>query len=260
MPQDLSPTEKHALLFIGALIFIGLLLPHIAQPEDYHRFADHREWLGIPHAADVLSNVIFMAAGVLGLLRMRSPHAASITRKVTIPLGVFFSGLILTGLGSAYYHWAPDSRTILFDRLPMVIAFAGIIGAFLSQRISVRVGMVGMAVSLLAGVAGLALSIVNGSLALYLVLQFGGLVGLVVGLLLTHDANDPFPWWGLVNWYVLAKFFEIGDHFFWDMTQHLVSGHTLKHLAAGMAGMVLLNALRARARRRRGPAPLLIAD
>lgn len=260
MPQDLSPTEKYALIFIGALIVIGLLLPHIAQPEHYHRFADHREWLGIPHAADVLSNLVFVAAGVLGLLRMRSPQAALPTHKVTIPLAVFFTGLVLTGAGSAYYHWSPDSHTILFDRLPMVIAFAGVIGTFLSQRISVRVGMVGMTISLLAGVTGLAISLVNGSLALYLVLQFGGLAGLVVGLLLTHDADDPFPWWGLVGWYVLAKFFEIGDHFFWDMTQHLLSGHTLKHLAAGMAGMVLLNAMRARVRHRRRPAPLLLAD
>ncbi len=260
MPKDLSRTEKYALLFIGALIFIGLLLPHIGQPEEYHRFADHREWLGIPHAADVMSNIVFVAVGLLGLLRMQTRNAAAATEKVRIPLTVFFTGLVLTGIGSSYYHWAPDSHTILFDRLPMVIAFAGVIGTFLSQRISVRVGMVGMTISLLAGITGLAISLVNGSLALYLVLQFGGLAGLVVGLLLTHDADDPFPWWGLVGWYVLAKFFEIGDHFFWDMTQHLLSGHTLKHLAAGMAGMVLLNAMRARVRHRRRPAPLLLAD
>jgi hypothetical protein len=238
MPIGLTTKEKLALLFIVCLIAVGLLLPHISQPEAYHHFADQRACLGIPHFFDVASNLIFTLAGAIGLCRLKSDAAEWTSAR--LPLGVFFVGLLLTGPGSAYYHWAPDSQTLLWDRLPMVIAFAGVIGAFLTQRISPRLGNLGLVTSFIVGGAGLVASVVTGNLALYLTLQFGGLLGLVAGLLLAKNLTDPLPWWTLIGWYAVAKVLELGDRFVWDFTHQWVSGHTLKHLAAGMAGVVVL--------------------
>jgi hypothetical protein len=236
-----SKAEIYTLSFIAVLIGVGLLLPSIAQPEHYHAFADQRAWLGIPHFADVASNIIFTIAGLLGLLRLR--HATPLWLVSKPMLGVFFFGLMMTGPGSAYYHWMPNTSTLFWDRLPMVIAFAGVIGTFLAQRISCRVGQIGCMVGLLMGGAGLASSVLTGNLALYLMLQFGGLLGIVAGLLLAKNSSDPLPWWQLIGWYVVAKALEMGDVLVWDLTGHLVSGHTLKHLAAGMAGVALLRLL-----------------
>lgn len=241
MTTHLTTRECYALAFILAVTSLGLFLPAINQPESYHHFADQRAWIGIPHFADVVSNLIFMAAGAIGLYRLKVFCSAQ--GRTSLPLLIFFTGLLLTGPGSAYYHWSPNAHTILVDRLPMVIAFAGIIGTFLAQRVSARAGLFGLMASLAIGGAGLAISAVSGNLALYLALQFGGLTGLILGLLFFKNRDDGYPWWALIGWYVLAKALELGDHVIWDLTQHLVSGHTLKHLAAGMSGLVLLRVL-----------------
>jgi hypothetical protein len=123
----------------------------------------------------------------------------------------------------------------------MVIAFAGVIGTFLKQKVSPRAGIVGLAWALALGAGGLCASVVTGNLAPYLALQFGGLIGLLAGLALVKDTSATrFPWWALVGWYALAKVLELGDQVVWGLTLHVVSGHTLKHLAAGMAGVVVV--------------------
>lgn len=241
MTTLLTTQERYVLLFIIVLTGIGLVMPAVYQAESYHHFADQRTWGVIPNVADVFSNLIFTAVGSVGLYRLASAPLA--LQKTRLPLSIFFIGLLFTGPGSAYYHWAPNSQTILVDRLPMVLAFAGVIGTFLTQRVSARVGMTGLAAGLILGAAGLITSSMTGNLALYVVLQFGGLTGLVVGLLTLRNDDDIFPWWPLIGWYALAKVLELGDHAVWDLTQHVVSGHTLKHIAAGMSGVVLLRAL-----------------
>jgi hypothetical protein len=238
MQTPFTRKELCTLSFMAVLAIIGFFLPHIAQPEQYHLFADQRAWFGVPHFADVVSNLIFTLAGAVGLLRLRLSSPAWLVDKA--PLALFFFGLTMTGPGSAYYHWAPDSQTLFWDRLPMVVAFAGVIGTFLAQRVSRRVGQIGCVVGLLMGAAGLVASVTSGNLSLYLVLQFGGLLGLVVGLVLAKSPADPFPWWTLIGWYAVAKALEMGDTFVWGLTHQVLSGHTLKHLAAGMAGVVLL--------------------
>ncbi len=229
------------MLFIVLAIGRGFILPPIVQPDSYHAFADQRAWNGIPYFSDVLSNVIFTAVGAAGLYRVND---LSCTRqKARLFLAIFFAGLLLTGPGSAFYHWAPDARTILVDPLPMVIAFAGILGTFLTQCVSSRIGLFGLIASLAAGGAGLLASAITGNLALYLVLQFGGLTGIVLGLLTLENHDDNLPWWALIGWYVLAKALELGDHVVWNLTDHIVSGHTLKHLAAEISGVVFLRAI-----------------
>jgi hypothetical protein len=46
--------------------------------------------------------------------------------------------------------------------------------------------------------------------------------------------------------YVLAKIFETADRQIFSLDQHVVSGHTLKHLAAGAAGFWILRMLQKR--------------
>jgi hypothetical protein len=239
MRTEFSKTELVAVYFMATLTVVGFLAPSIAQPEAYHHFADQRAWLNIPHFADVLSNLVFTLAGVLGLAMLH--RGALKNRPDALPLGVFFAGLVCTGFGSAYYHWAPTTQSLILDRLPMVFAFAGVIGAFLTQKVSARLGRLGLMWALALGAVSMVASAVTGNLAPYLTLQFGGLLGILAGLtLLRVPGTERFPWWGLVGWYALAKVLELGDQAVWEMTLNAVSGHTLKHLAAGMAGIAVL--------------------
>lgn len=241
MRQFPVSNETYALIIMGTLTAAGLILPHIVQPESYHHFADQRALAGIPHFADVVSNLIFTVAGAAGLARLRALLPS--LRAARLPLATFFLGLALTGLGSSFYHWAPSTPALFWDRLPMVIAFAGVIGTFLTQRVSERAGLIGLVWSLAMGGAGLAASQLTGNLAMYLTLQFGGLAGLLAGLFFVKSKTDPLPWWSLIGWYALAKVLELADSRVWELTSHTVSGHTLKHLAAGMAGVAVVRLL-----------------
>lgn len=44
-----------------------------------------------------------------------------------IGYAIFLIGLILTALGSTYYHLAPDNDRLLWDRLPIALACAGLL-------------------------------------------------------------------------------------------------------------------------------------
>ena len=95
---------------MGAII-AGAFLQPIAQPQAYHHFADQRSIAGIVHGLDVLSNLAFLASGLLGLcfvLRAGlTPDAGTRWAFATL-----FFGLVLTSIGSAYYHLAPDNQRL----------------------------------------------------------------------------------------------------------------------------------------------------
>ncbi len=58
--------------YLVALLVIAAMVLHgpIAQPAAYHQFADQRLWLGMAHAADVLSNLGFALVGTFGILQL----------------------------------------------------------------------------------------------------------------------------------------------------------------------------------------------
>jgi hypothetical protein len=100
------------LVAIVAGSFAALMLSQrFGQDPAYHGLADRRVILGIPNFGDVVSNVAFLLVGAAGLrlcAKRRLPGArASWT--------VFFLGVALVSVGSAYYHWAPDNRTLVWD-------------------------------------------------------------------------------------------------------------------------------------------------
>jgi len=64
------------LVFSLAAATLTFLLPPIPQRQAFHRHVDQRAWWGIPCAADVLSNLPFLAAGLAGLAWLARERAA----------------------------------------------------------------------------------------------------------------------------------------------------------------------------------------
>src|SRR5262249_61501427 len=92
---------------LGAAVLASALAPPIPQDPAYHRMADERSMGGIPNALNVLSNGPFVLVGALGLWSLRPKGDVQfIEARERWPYVVFFAGLGLTGLGSAYYHLA----------------------------------------------------------------------------------------------------------------------------------------------------------
>ena len=233
---------------VGALLLIFVvwaMLPAIPQDPGYHLFADQRQWLGIPHTANVLSNAAFVLAGLYGLARLTARARVRFPAAIEAGLCCLALGLIFTGLGSAWYHLNPDDVTLAWDRLPMTLVFTGVLGVAIAQRVGQNVARVGLAILFELGVVSIAYWRMSGDLSLYLTLQFGGVAALLLLLLLTRRGDDPFPWWWVIAWYGLAKLAEAADQGIWQVTNGFLAGHMVKHMLAAAAGAAALSPLRA---------------
>jgi hypothetical protein len=228
-------------LVLAAVVAVSLgllaLLPPIPQDQDYHRFADERAWLGIPNFWNVVSNLPFIAIGAVGLWRCRDGVAAR----------VLFVGVLLTGFGSSYYHWDPNDSSLFWDRLPMTIAFAAIVAIAVGDRLDQRMGAVLLWPMLALGLFSLLLWLRTDDLRLYFWVQFfPGLVVLLLFLFYPAKYTGTRYWIAAAALYALAKLFEFADAPIFAALG-VVSGHTLKHLAAATAcGALLLYFLRRR--------------
>jgi len=92
--------------------------------------------MGVPHFYNVISNAIFFFIGISGLryiLRESVPELRSVYL-------LFFIGVFLVSIGSSYYHLAPSNDTLIWDRLPMTIAFMAFFAIILAEFVSMKVG------------------------------------------------------------------------------------------------------------------------
>lgn len=234
-----------AVLF--ALLALTVFGPRTEQAGAFHVFANQGTWLGIEHAADVLSNLPFGLGGLWGfwILNRISTQAVTLSPREQIRnicIAVFFSGLLATGMGSSWYHLQPDNTGLAIDRLTMVIAFAGLLGVAACERVSPRSGLLLVVITLMAGPASLWYGSLTGNLLPWGVVQFGGMA-LLIGLSFVRPEGQAISLIGVVVIYALAKVCEHFDPQIFELSAHWVSGHTLKHLVASLVIFVVINAL-----------------
>jgi ceramidase len=223
-----------AIVFFGLMLasLAGLLLlPPIPQDQSYHDFADERTLFGIPNFWNVVSNLPFLVVGAAGLQRRFRDDPATV---------VFFLGVFLTGIGSSYYHWEPNNGTLFWDRLPMTLSFAAILAIVVKERISEKAGAILLWPAVAAGLFSLLLWRWTGDLRLYFWVQFfPGLALLLLLLLYPPKYTGTNYLIAAIGLYALAKVFEFSDNTVFS-AGYLVSGHTLKHLAAAAACFAIL--------------------
>jgi len=231
---------------------VALLLSPFAQPRSYHNFADHCGFLGIPNFADVVSNVPFAIVGVCGLIFLASAGASSrfVHLQERWPYVIAFFGMALTFFGSSYYHLHPGNATLVWDRLPMTIVFMSIVSAVISERISPRAGLWLLPVLLLIGIASVVQWYASelrgaGDLRFYAAVQGYSALVLLISLAFPSPYSRGSDFAVVVGFYALAKALELLDKPIFALG-HIVSGHTLKHLAAAAAGYWILRMLRLR--------------
>lgn len=237
----------HHVPTFAIVIVVVLMLLHgpIAQPERYHEFADHSLWAGIPHAADVWSNLGFAIAALWGALRLWPQRNHPAVRAGRVGYSMFLIALLFTSVGSTYYHLAPDDWRLVWDRLPIALACAGLLAGVRAQLVSsvnVKLEIIGLAAFAVASVAWwyVGQQSGRGDLRPYLMLQVAPLVLIPLWQAIYGANRADRLWYGFaVVLYVLAKTAEVHDH---EMHSTLgwISGHTIKHLLASAAAWVLV--------------------
>jgi hypothetical protein len=223
----------------------------LSQPVSYHDFADQRAALGIPNFLNVASNLPFAVIGTRGMVFLFFEcDRAFLDPRERRPYFVLFTGLFLTALGSAYYHLAPSNATLVWDRLPMSIMFAGFMAAVIAERIDVEFAIrVLPFLVLLTGASVLEWYYSewrgHGDLRWYAAVQIYSVLLLLIAPVVRAKYTRNWDFMVVFALYGLAKIFETFDRRIYSLGQ-VVSGHTLKHLAAAAAGYWILRMLQSR--------------
>eukprot|EP00252_Welwitschia_mirabilis_P007867 TRINITY_DN19579_c0_g1_i1.p1 TRINITY_DN19579_c0_g1~~TRINITY_DN19579_c0_g1_i1.p1 ORF type:complete len:145 (+),score=8.69 TRINITY_DN19579_c0_g1_i1:156-590(+) len=101
------------------IMFLMTITPPLPQSQDYHVFADRRNFYGIPNTLNVISIFPFLLIGVVGLVLSLHGNYFGISLKGEVWGWIFFYAAIAgSAFGSAYYHLKPEDSRLVWDRLP----------------------------------------------------------------------------------------------------------------------------------------------
>ncbi len=236
--------RKNLLLIFTALsgVFLVTAFDPIPQDPGYHLFADHRSILGIPNALNVLSNIPFIIVGVRGLMFLL-PLLLKRFDTGLLEYAAFFFGVLLSGLGSTCYHYAPSNESLVWDRLPMTVAFMGFFSSVISERINRRTGAVLLAPLIIFGIYSVWHWARYDDLRPYAVVQFLPMI-LIPLILILYKPPKVYavPIWTLLALYLVSKLLEYFDGPIFAFHE-IVSGHTLKHIAAALGSACVIRML-----------------
>jgi len=228
------------------LLAIAAMMVHgpIAQLAHYHEFADSRTLDGLPNAADVLSNIGFFLVSIWGFWALRGKTNLPSIAAAWPGYAVFLGAVAMTAIGSSFYHLMPNNDRLLWDRLPIALACAGLLaGAYADTHMYPRRWV--LPTLIIAAVASVVWwsitdTIAVGDLRPYLLIQGAPLVLIPLWQWNARSPRTDRMAFGVaILLYFLAKTFELNDHAVFDALGFL-SGHTIKHLLAVAASAVLV--------------------
>lgn len=236
---------------ILAIIAVAFMHP-IPQDPAYHAFADTRTLLGIPNFRDVASNLPFILVGLPGIVLLAGrPVPAGGLPELRLAYLVFFAGVLLTGFGSGYYHLDPSNETLVWDRLPMTLAFMAFFSIIIGEYLSTQAARLALWPLVVTGILTIVYwhvteSAGHGDLRPYALVQFLPMAVIPMILLLFRSRLGGSGYlWAMIAFYVASK---ITEHYDAQLFAALggISGHSIKHVLAAIGTLFIYIALRRR--------------
>lgn len=229
---------------ICMLLGLGFLSP-IAQDISYHNFADSRTLLGIENFWNVVSNLPFLFVGVYALYQFSIQKNLVCEESMLSAYFLLFGGILLVAFGSGYYHLLPNNETLIWDRLPMTIAFMALFAIVITEFISNKEGRRVLYPLLALGVGSVVYwayteSIGRGDLRLYIFVQFFPILVIPMILLFMKSMftlRRAYVY--LLICYLIAKVCEHYDDEIYEILG-FISGHSLKHMVAALGTYLLV--------------------
>ena len=223
-----------ALVSLAALVAV-CFVPRIPQDPAYHAFVDQRTLLGVPNFWNVFSNIGYLAVGLYGLTQVSRLQAPAIRPAYV----TFCIAVTLVAFGSSWYHYAPATDSLVWDRLPMAAGFMALLALVLGERVSWALPRRVLWPLVIVGVATVLYWAWTerrgvGDLRPYGLVQFLPIVLMPLLLLLFPGNRRSAKWlWWTFGGYVVAKIAEQLDGPIDDALG--LSGHSVKHFVSSIA-------------------------
>ncbi len=238
----MSHKQKNIIL-IGIIAIFAIIFATsspISQNLDYHQFIDQNAKISINNFWNVVSNLAFLFSGSIGffaILKQKNYPA----KKSWL---AFYMGVLLVAPGSAYYHLEPNNYTLVWDRLPMTVGFMGLISALVAIYIEEKLERLILPLSLALGLLSVIVWHLTDDLRLYYFVQFAPLALIpIMAFMYRNECVRAHYLILALLFYVLAKIAELKDELIFELTNQLISGHTLKHYLAAIGPLFLLKML-----------------
>lgn len=232
--------------FISLLVIATVVVMEpVAQDINYHQFIDQRTIFTLSNFWNVISNILFLLVGLAGLYSIIQSHRIQLITEMKIAYIIFFFAISLVSFGSAYYHLSPDNATLVWDRLPMTVAFMALFSIIIGEFISCRIGKRVFWFLIVFGVFSIYYwnyteSNGEGDLRLYILVQFLPLLLIPLILLLFKSKfSHTSGYWFLLCAYLFSKILEHFDVVIYENFIFL-SGHSIKHIVAALGICFLL--------------------
>ena len=242
-----TANRRRAWALLAALVLPLIALPFappVAQDPNYHAFVDARAWFGIPNFWNVASNAPFLIIGFIGVRLCARRRGAASLSWIT-----FFGAVALVAFGSSWYHLHPNDDTLVWDRLPMTIAFMALFSALLVEHLDLYRERALLTVLVVTGLSSVAWWRLTGDLKFYVWVQVAPFLAIAV-LLSFYPARYTQRYWLAVGFvcYSLAKVLEFSDARVYSALSSAMSGHSLKHFIAALAPLCVYEMLKRRSR------------
>ena len=228
-----------------AVTVVFIALDEIPQDPSYHLFADDRTIWGITNFFDAVSNAAFLVPGVAGLwLCLMRPPASARWSWTTV-----FVGVCAVVAGSWYYHLAPSDGRLFWDRLPMTVGFTALFVALVEEYVAERTERILLIPAVVVGVAGLLYWVWSGDLRAYFWIQAISLGTLIAIVSIYRDSRREHSYLiAAALAYGAAVVSEQADARLYEVLQHALGGHAIKHVLAAVGLYQLFRMLRDRTR------------
>lgn len=255
MTSKVKYALKIGILFLLFCVLVVILYraPPISQEVSYHQFADTRSLFGIPHFANIASNLLIILLGAWGISLLSSSKPLNFHHtQERVVWGIFFGGVILASLGSMFYHWHPSNLSLAVDRFPLSVVFMSFFSLMLIERVHFRIGLWLTPLLLLLGITSVFYwmfteNLLQGDLRPYALVQFFPILAIPLILILFPASYPGQKWlWISLVAYSVAKGFELTDRETFAFFHEQLSGHTLKHFFVGISLFCIIGYLKAR--------------